>query len=488
MISAGRVLLMPKGDYDSNTTYEMLDIVSYNGSSYIAKGTTTGNLPTNTTYWQLSAYGGQASSLAGNFAPLETTDYASRAYATDEIFVDKDSQLVVATDAINIGDEIEIGSNCEITSIADLLDAIKDHYDALDQRNRKLIGITQLTAQTDLHSLVPGEYFKKLTNFYVTNGPTGVNQVPTAVFRLTVESGLDESSSSILLTLRASDGKVYTQSYDGTSWSAWVEVASKAYVDGEIASLGTAASKDSTNAITEDSTDLVESGAVYTGLSAKANTADLGTAAYKDSTNAVTSGSTNLVESGAVYDEIQTLSNKVSNSGDAYSPSKAYKVGEYVIHDDVLYKCTTACSAAAWSVNQSCFTLDTLSNAVTSLNTRLTAINKIYQSNLNEAKTIGTGVGCGYIHNLPKGIYLVYTEVGYSKNLSAGARRQVFEGEANLQTNIQILDEFDQYWHSVRSVAILNWQSMRDIYFTAISSDHTDSFSFASVTCIPINI
>jgi hypothetical protein len=331
MISAGRVLLMPKGDYDSTTTYEMLDIVSYNGSSYIAKGTTTGNLPTNTTYWQLSAYGGQASNLAGNFAPLETTDYATRSYQVDEIFVDKDSQLVVATDAINIGDEIEIGSNCETTSIADLLDDIKDHYDALDQRNRKLIGITQLTAQTDLHLLVPGEYYKKLTNFYVTNGPTGVNQVPTAVFRLTVESGLDESSSSILLTLRASDGKVYTQSYDGTSWSAWVEVASKAYVDSEIAGLGTASTKDSTNAITEGSTDLVESGAVYTGLSAKANSADLGTAATKDSTNAVTQGDTDLVDSGAVYsaiqtvsDAIQTVSNKVSNSGDTYSSSKAY--------------------------------------------------------------------------------------------------------------------------------------------------------------------
>lgn len=201
-----------------------------------------------------------------------------------------------------------------------------------------------------------------------------------------------------------------------------------------------------------------------------------------------TSTISNLVNVAPDLQTTQELSKQVSNSGDAYSPNKAYKVGDLAIHDNKLYRCTMACSAAAWSVNQSCFTLDTLSNAVTSLNTRLTAINIIYQSNLNEAKTIGTGVGCGYIHNLPKGIYLVYTEVGYSKNLSAGARRQVFEGEADLQTNIQILDEFDQYWHSVRSVAILNWQSMRDIYFTAMSSDHTDSFSFASVTCIPINI
>lgn len=264
MISAGRVLLMPKGDYDPTATYEMLDIVSYDRSSYIAKGTTTGNLPTNTTYWQLLAYGGQASNLAGNFAPLETTAYASRAYATDDIFVDKDSQLVIATDAINIGDEIEIGSNCDVTTMAELLDAIENRYDALDQRNRKLIGITQLTAQTDLHLLVPGEYYKKLTNFYVTNAPIGINQVLTAVFRLTVESGLDESGSSLLLTLRTVEGEIYTQAYDGSVWSDWRKAG-----DVDSSNLGTAAAKDSTNAVTQSSTDLIESGAVYTGLDSK---------------------------------------------------------------------------------------------------------------------------------------------------------------------------------------------------------------------------
>jgi len=266
MISAGRVLLMPKGDYDPTTTYEMLDIVSYNGSSYIAKSTTIGNLPTNTTYWQLSAYGGQAANLAGNFAPLETTEYASRAYAIDDIFVDKDSQLVIATTTINIGDEIEIGSNCDATTMAELLDAIENRYDALDQRNRKLVGINPITIQTDLHLLAPGEYFKKLTNFYVTNAPTGINQVPAAIFRLTVESGLDESGSSLLLTLRTIEGEIYTQAYDGSVWSDWRKAG-----DVDSSDLGTAAAKDSTNEVTSDSTDLVESGAVYTEIQTLTN-------------------------------------------------------------------------------------------------------------------------------------------------------------------------------------------------------------------------
>ena len=41
--------------------------------------------------------------------------------------------------------------------------------------------------------------------------------------------------------------------------------------------LGTAASKDSTNAVTEDSADLIESGAVFTGLAAKADKTDVAT-------------------------------------------------------------------------------------------------------------------------------------------------------------------------------------------------------------------
>jgi hypothetical protein len=37
--------------YSASTTYVLNDLVTYNGSIYQAKSTTTGNLPTNTTYW-----------------------------------------------------------------------------------------------------------------------------------------------------------------------------------------------------------------------------------------------------------------------------------------------------------------------------------------------------------------------------------------------------------------------------------------------------
>ena len=54
---AGKLLLTPKGEYNGSTTYEIMDAVSYITSTvkgiYVAKGTTTGNLPTDTTKWQL---------------------------------------------------------------------------------------------------------------------------------------------------------------------------------------------------------------------------------------------------------------------------------------------------------------------------------------------------------------------------------------------------------------------------------------------------
>ncbi len=35
--SIGKILITPKGDFVDNTTYEILDVVLYNGSSYISK-------------------------------------------------------------------------------------------------------------------------------------------------------------------------------------------------------------------------------------------------------------------------------------------------------------------------------------------------------------------------------------------------------------------------------------------------------------------
>jgi alpha-tubulin suppressor-like RCC1 family protein len=56
-ISLGKVALTWRGAYDNATDYTAQDIVSYNGSTYIAKTSTTGFDPTNTSKWDLLAQG-----------------------------------------------------------------------------------------------------------------------------------------------------------------------------------------------------------------------------------------------------------------------------------------------------------------------------------------------------------------------------------------------------------------------------------------------
>ena len=54
MPSAGRILIMPKGDYKAGTEYEMLDMVYHNGTSWIAKQNVSNIEPSeaNAKYWQ----------------------------------------------------------------------------------------------------------------------------------------------------------------------------------------------------------------------------------------------------------------------------------------------------------------------------------------------------------------------------------------------------------------------------------------------------
>lgn len=53
MTDIGRAGMVMKGDYNSASTYETLDAVSYSNALYVAKqNVPAGILPTNTTYWQ----------------------------------------------------------------------------------------------------------------------------------------------------------------------------------------------------------------------------------------------------------------------------------------------------------------------------------------------------------------------------------------------------------------------------------------------------
>ncbi len=62
----GVVAMEPKGEYSSSTYYEKLNVVTYEGSSYVAIKASNGVEPNNTEYWQLLSEKGKDQELPRN--------------------------------------------------------------------------------------------------------------------------------------------------------------------------------------------------------------------------------------------------------------------------------------------------------------------------------------------------------------------------------------------------------------------------------------
>lgn len=77
MVSAGRILILPKGDWNNTTMYNMLDLVSYNGITWLCKRQCVGITPSveQVEYWQQfgSAAPIASTSVAGLVMPDGTT-------------------------------------------------------------------------------------------------------------------------------------------------------------------------------------------------------------------------------------------------------------------------------------------------------------------------------------------------------------------------------------------------------------------------------
>lgn len=104
--SAGRVLLIHKGDYSSETTYNPMDEVLYEGSTYVCKQTSTGNLPTNTTYWQLMAQKGADGSAGQGIPTGGTTGQVLTKHSSTDYDVEWSD---VELDALSIEEAQEYG-------------------------------------------------------------------------------------------------------------------------------------------------------------------------------------------------------------------------------------------------------------------------------------------------------------------------------------------------------------------------------------------
>ena len=68
----GKVSVTPRGEYDERQTYNYLDIVTCNGSSYLVLQQITGSAPPNSNFYQLLSLSGDAATVAEEFDSTAT--------------------------------------------------------------------------------------------------------------------------------------------------------------------------------------------------------------------------------------------------------------------------------------------------------------------------------------------------------------------------------------------------------------------------------
>jgi hypothetical protein len=112
MAIAGRVAIVPKGDWSADATYKRLDAVTYNNTLYFAKKEVpAGTATSNTEYWSKSIVGG-----AGGVA---TADEAGVVKPADGLTVAEDGTLKVSIDGTTLTMD-------QVNNVIKLADTLKD--------------------------------------------------------------------------------------------------------------------------------------------------------------------------------------------------------------------------------------------------------------------------------------------------------------------------------------------------------------------------
>lgn len=112
MAVAGRVAIVPKGEWSANATYKRLDAVTHNNTLYFAKkNVPTGTVTSNTEYWSKSIVGG-ASAIA-------TTEDAGVVKPADGLTVAEDGTLKVNIDGTTLTMD-------QVNNVIKLADTLKE--------------------------------------------------------------------------------------------------------------------------------------------------------------------------------------------------------------------------------------------------------------------------------------------------------------------------------------------------------------------------
>lgn len=128
MAIAGRVAIVPKGDWSADATYKRLDAVTYNNTLYFAKKeVTAGTATSNTEYW--------SKSIVGGVGVIATAKEAGIVKPADGLTVAEDGTLKVNID----GTTLTMDQVNNVIKLADTLkDAINGAFPAANVANNQI--------------------------------------------------------------------------------------------------------------------------------------------------------------------------------------------------------------------------------------------------------------------------------------------------------------------------------------------------------------
>lgn len=202
MAIAGRVAIVPKGDWSANATYKRLDAVTYNNTLYFAKkDVPAGTVTSNTEYWSKSIVGG-----AGAIA---TKEDAGNVKPADGLSIAEDGTLKVSIDGTTLTMD-------QVNNVIKLADTLKDKINGAFPAANLINNLTTTEAGFGLDARQGKALDDKITEingslntvFYAIKETKDANNADPGIARMPPNSNYDTSTNNpfpnfhtILLTI-----------------------------------------------------------------------------------------------------------------------------------------------------------------------------------------------------------------------------------------------------------------------------------------------
>lgn len=175
-VEYGTIGTRPRGSWDPDTKYDLLNLVSYDGSSYVAHtDPPKGSLPTDINYWQTSAQG--TSKATANSVGTVKPDGATTEVSTDGTLSVKTAAqnalgLVKGSNGIKVGTDGSIDVNTLFTQATELANIIAE--EAISSVLGKISKSIAVTMGLNENAL--------LKNMLTNMDANDQNKVPTSAF------------------------------------------------------------------------------------------------------------------------------------------------------------------------------------------------------------------------------------------------------------------------------------------------------------------